>query len=197
MAHPQDVQPKATENFTFYLYLYNFSTIKLVKNSLWLVAWTLLEPLLHKQLFCPNSSFNGRFLYQDFLLSWFCCCCFGLLYFSFLTHSRNSSAYSPSTIFALSRIMGWIFHDLEWLLSNAHMTNIVFTWLSLRGPSDSPLWMYYIPDVFRLCNSPLWSPSVIQKYYWHFTMEQKTSQLIKVSKCLRMPFGDFQGWSDI
>lgn len=194
MAHPQDVQPKATENFTFYLY--NFSTTKLMKNSLWLVAWTLLEHLFHKQLFCPNSSFSSQSLYQDFLLSWFSCCCFGLLDLSSLTHSRNSSAHSSSTIFALSCIVGWIFHDLQWLFSNAHITNIVFTWISLRGPSDSPLWIYYIYDVFRPCNSPSWSPSVIQKYYWHFTMEQKTSQLIKVSKCLRMPFGDFQGCSD-
>lgn len=72
---------------------------------------------------------------------------------------------------------GVIIHDLECLFSNAHKTNTIFTWICLRGPSDSPLWMYYILDVFRFRNLPSQSLSVIEKYYWHFTMEQKTSQL--------------------
>lgn len=44
MAHPQDVQSKAIENFTFYLY--SFFHYKINENSVWLVAWTFARILI-------------------------------------------------------------------------------------------------------------------------------------------------------
>lgn len=122
-----------------YCYFYSFFHYKINENLLWLMAWTFVGTLIFISRLFVLILLLMVSLYQDFMLSWFCCCCcFDLLDFSFFLHIEGILLLIPPLQYLLYYMSCG---DIPWswgIVSNAHMTNIVFTWIYLRGPSHSP-----------------------------------------------------------